>query len=497
MHNFLKFRDRLTPVGIAFFGSLLLSLIARMGSTLNRDGILYVNTAQIFLEEGFGAAKAVFNWPFLSISLALVSKITGLGLENAGYLLNALFMAGACALMVSCAQRRQPEIAWSVCLMTLALPGLNEYRNELLREFGCWFFIMLAFWLALRWSEKPRWLTALAVQLALGAAALYRPEALALFPALIAWQVFAAPQGERCRRLLMLGGLPLAGGIALLLLHFSGNLSNRLASELGRLNTARFDAKAQILASALIDYARGQARTILLWGSIALVPIKIIQKTGLLLIPLAFLFFSREARTTAKRFPLFAWGIAAHLLVLCVFVIDLQFLAGRYVGLVLLFSAPFVATGFGLMTRRYPRWRWLMIGLAVLLALANVISTGPGKQHFVEAGNWLASNGSAPSRVYIDSGRTAHHAGWQKTKLAERNDRPAIEQATADAQYDLFVLEISRHDPPVEDWLEKTGLRILKRFDHPNGDAVIIAVQKAVPETTPAVSNKPDSSKKP
>jgi hypothetical protein len=498
MHKLLIFRDRLTPVSTAFFGSLLLSLIARTGSTLNRDGILYVNTAQVFLDEGFGAAKTAFNWPFLSISLALVSKITGLGLENAGYLLNALFMAGACALMVSCAQRRHPEIAWSVCLMTLALPGLNEYRNELLREFGCWFFIMLSFWLALRWSEKPRWLMALAIQVALGAAGLYRPEALALFPALIAWQIFAAPKGERWHRLLMLGCLPLAAGIALLALNFSGYLSlgERLGGDLSRLNSDRFDAKAQILASALIEYARGQARTILLWGSLALVPIKIIQKTGLLLIPLAFLFFSREVRTTAARFPLFAWGIAAHLLVLCVFVTDLQFLAGRYVGLILLFSAPFVATGFWLMIQRYPRWRWLMVGLAVALALSNVISTGPGKQHFVDAGHWLASNSKGPSGVYIDSGRTAHHANWPKIKLADRNNRPAIEQAAALAQYELFVLEILRRDPPLEDWMDETGLRILQRFDHPNGDAVIIAVQKDASEKG-SVANNPDRSKKP
>ena len=40
----------LTPVTAAFAGSLLLSLVARLGSTINRDGMLYINTAQAFLD---------------------------------------------------------------------------------------------------------------------------------------------------------------------------------------------------------------------------------------------------------------------------------------------------------------------------------------------------------------------------------------------------------------------------------------------------------------
>lgn len=468
----------LTPARAVFAGSLLLSLVARLGSTLNRDGMLYAKGAQAFLDGGFAAAREVFNWPFLPVAMGVVAKLTGLGPENAGYLLNALFMAGACALMVACVERRQPELAWIAGLVTLALPGLNEYRNELLREYGCWFFVMLSFWLALRWAERPRWPAAFAVQAALGAGALFRPEALALFPALLLWQFFDAPRSERRRRLAMLGALPAAGAAALLALHFSGQLpgDSRLAGELSRMSTARFDAKAQALAASLIEYARGQARAILLFGSLALVPLKIVQKLGVFAVPLAFACLSRAARPALLRQPLFAWAIAAHLLVLAVFVVDLQFLAGRYVGPVLLFSAPFVAAGLLDMNRRFPRWRPAVVGVALALMLGNVVSTGSGKTHLVAAGQWLASHAGESSRVYIDSGRTAYHAGWQKIAVAERNDRAGIERAVADKQHELFVLEVSRKDPPAEDWLRQAGLRVVERFEHPNRDAVIVAV---------------------
>ncbi|MCK6404428.1 MAG: hypothetical protein L6Q60_00270 [Rhodocyclaceae bacterium] len=465
----------LTPITATLAGSLALSLIARLGSEVNRDGMLYVTTAQAFLDGGYAAAKASFGWPFLSIAIAVVAKLTGLGLENAAYLLNALFMAGACALIVASVGRRAPELAWITALTVLALPGFNEYRNELLREFGCWFFIALAWWLALRWDERPRWTGALAIQTALAGAALFRPEALALFPALLGWQIFAAPGQERWQRLAMIGLLPLVGGITLLVAYFGGHLEGRLSADLGRFGLRRFDDKANALAAALIDYARGQARTILLFGSLALVPIKLLQKFSLLLIPLAFFFASAGARTFIHRHALFAWGIGAHLLVVSVFVLDLQFLAGRYVGLILLLATPFIAAGLHLLIRRFPRWRHLIIASALLLAAGNVVSTGPGKGHFVEAGKWLAANVSSPERVYIDSGRTAYHAGWHTPQVAERNRRENILRAAANGPYDLFVLEVSRKDPPWDPPLERSGLQVVQRFELRNGDAVVIA----------------------
>ena len=183
---FIRFTNWVTPARVAFIASLLISWIAISTSgSLNRDGMLYVDTARVFLNEGFVAAKETFSLPFLPIVMALFSKLTGFGLETSGYLLNALFLAGACALMTDCAGRKYPEAVWPICLVLLALPGLNHYRDEILREYGCWFFFMLTFWLSLRWSESPRWPMALLAQLALVLSALFRPEALTFFPALI------------------------------------------------------------------------------------------------------------------------------------------------------------------------------------------------------------------------------------------------------------------------------------------------------------------------
>jgi hypothetical protein len=467
----------ITPVRAAFFGSLLLSLAARIGGTINRDGILYVNTARAFLEGGFGAAHELFSWPFLPILIAGASKITGIGLENAGYLLNAVFMAGACALLVASASPKQPAAAWAICLVALALPGVNEYRDELLREFGCWFFIVLSFWLALRWSEKPRWAGALAIQLSLGVAALFRPEAVAMFGALILWQIFEAPKGEKLKRVLMIGGPSIAALTALLALYLGGHLSpgNRLSGEFSRFSTARFDAKAETMSMAFIEYARGQARSILFFGSLALIPVKFFSKIGILIAPLAYLLLSKQVRAILSHYALFAWGFLAHLMVLVVFVLDLQFLAGRYVGLLLLMAAPFVGIGFWLLCQRFPRWRWVMVATVIVAMLASATSLSPGKTQFVQAGAWLSANASESPRIYIESGRSAYFAGWHHLGGIPLKDRTPLAAAVKDKKYDLLVLEVSRKETDIDAWLAQAGLQVVQRFGVPGRDAVIIA----------------------
>ena len=470
---------RLTPVTATFFGSLLLSLVAHMGTTLNRDGMQYVTTARAFLEGGLDGAMQCFNWPFLSIAIAIFSQLTGLGLENSAHLLNALFMAGACALLVACVRRIQPEVSWWAFLAVLALPGFNEYRNELIREFGCWFFIMVSFWLALRWSETPGWGQAFFIQFFLGCAALFRPEALAMLPALLLWQCFAAPSGQRFRRLLMLGGLPLLAVIVLAAVYLTGKLPNgsRLAGEIGRINSQRFDAKAGVLASALIDYSRGNAASILLFGSLALIPIKIVTKLGVFIAPLFFLNVFKEWRIAISRYGLFACAILFYLFVLAAFVIDMQFLAGRYVAPILLFGVPFIAIGLNRMSQCYPRFRLCLVVVAVFIMLANVVSLHQGKTHFVEAGKWLAANVSESPRVYIESGRAAYYAGWRlMPSPKELRNESVIKKGQG--KYDFLVLEISHKDEPIEPWLAEAGMKVLKHFEDRNKDVVIIAVPR-------------------
>jgi hypothetical protein len=489
-----RLSGRSAPVWTAFLVSLPLSLLALHKGTINRDGMLYVETARVFLDQGLAASMAIYSWPFLSILMALVSQTTGLDLEASGYLLNALFMAGASALLVSCAARLYPESVWYVCLAVLALPGFNGYRDELLREYGAWFFSMLALWLALRWSDMPRWWLAFAIQLSLAVAALFRPEAIALLAALILWQIFEAPAGDRWRRLLMIGGPPLIGLTVLFILKVDGQLaSTRLASDFGRFSVERFDAKALAIAPAFIDYARDQAHTILFYGSLAIVPVKFIGKMGLFIVPMLYAFASRNALALFAGGRIFFWAFLIHLLVLAAFALDMQFVSGRYIAPLVLFAAPVTGYGLWLLVKRFPRWKLAMVLLAMAIMIGNVVSFSPGKYHFVEAGAWLARNAEDTPRVYIESARAAYYAGWRFNSRPLPAHRPALAETLSRKQYDLYVLEIARIGPDTGKWMESEGLGEVIRFVNADQEGVIIArpLMREVQGAKEAIGSQP------
>lgn len=472
----------LSPVWVAFVGSIFLSLTAiATHGILNRDGMLYVDTARFVMKNGLSAAHDVFAWPLLPILMAVIAQLSGLDPETAGQLLNTLFMAGACALLVASSKRLFPEAVWPICLVLLAVPGFNDYRNELLRECGCWFFVMLAFWLALRWADMPRWRTAGLVQAALVAAALFRPEALVFLVALPLWQTFEAPKEERWRRVAMLGFLPAIGLVILAALFASGQLPARLAADFARFSPDRFSAKAQIIAPALHVFARDNAATILFFGSLAIIPLKFGKMMGLFLVPLLHaLFVDGKGLFAISRLRVFAWAFLAHTLVLAIFVTDLHFLAGRYVSPLILFAAPLVGYGLAALIKRFPFWRWPIVALALLIMVGNVLTLSPGKTHYIEAGRWLSSNATDSPRVFMGSPRTAYYAGWQYWSrhgvLPDSSARRQLGGQLKKGDFDLVVLEVSRNDSDFAAWLNEAGMTEIQRFSDMNGDAVSISV---------------------
>ena len=94
----------------------------------------------------------------------------------------------------------------------------------------------------------------------------------------------------------------------------------------------------------------------------------------------------------------------------------------------------------------------------------------------VDAGRWLAANVGESDEVYVDSRRVAHYARWYFVALPPTGDRTAVERAVRAGHHTLYVLEISDSDPPVEPWLRRTGLEVVRRFDGGDGEAVIVAV---------------------
>jgi hypothetical protein len=168
-------------------------------------------------------------------------------------------------------------------------------------------------------------------------------------------------------------------------------------------------------------------------------------------------------------------ALLCHLAVLAVFVLQLHFLSGRYLGLLLLFATPFIALGLRRLFAARARWRRPMLVLLVLVALSNVLSLVPSKQHFARAGAWLAEQHEREApRVFVGSARTAHHAGWAYHSRVGGLDRARLEAEIAAGRYEQLVLEVSRKDKAFPAWLAAHGLHEVERFSDRKGDAVVV-----------------------
>lgn len=475
--------SRISPAWTAFLGSLVLSLIAILGtSEPNRDGMLYIETARLFSESGLAAAKANFDWVVFPILIACMSKISGIGYETASYLLNALLLAGVCTTLVRITEELDSRATWSACLVALALPAINHYREFLIREFGFWLFCLLAILFALRWARRPNWAGGLIVQASIAAACLFRLEAGAFFAALALWQILATGSWrQRLQRLSMLVWLPVVGVMlgAALMLSGQADLGGRVSSYAAAANPIALTAKFKLAANRFADtvlnhYSKEEAASILFFGLISMIPKKFLEMSGAFIIPQIYFFWTDSPRRRIAGYQPIGWFFTVYCIVLTAFLTVNLFLSARYVTLLNILTVPLIAVGLRGLVDRLPGWRYAIVGFVMLLAIANAVSLSPKKTQYRDAGQWLAANAFASSTTYIDDSRTGYYAG--PTHYWEARNRGGIDvgQAIEKNQFEYYVFELSRHDTQKADWIRSLNLDEVKRFKNTQGDAIVV-----------------------
>ncbi len=474
------------PVWWAFGLSLVLSIIATKGAiTPNNDGMLYIEVARAYQHGGLDAARGMFDWIFLPLCMAALSSVTGLSLESSGYLLSALLLAGTCALLVACVREHFPAAGWAACVAVLAVPGLNNYRDYIIREFGAWFLLVLALWLLLRWARDPSWRVLVAAQVAICAAALFRLESLVFLAAPVLWQFGAVRTPGGWRRVGMLLALPvaaLAGLLALWALGI-GNLEGRLAYQLGSIDPARklemFGLAADRVADAVLNkYSADEASSILFFGILSILPIKFLTNLGVFALPFV-LVFRRSAREYWVSSPgLFAWAFIIYALVLVAFVFEHFFLTSRYVAFLNLLAMPLVALGAHRMFAALPRLRWVLLAVAVVAMLANVISTSPPKTRYVDAARWLTQQGYTQDQVYFEEQSVAYLAGMNAVLAAAQGipERTDLAAAVAEGRFQVLFLRGARGNTDVEEWAAAHSLEVVERFTDGSRRTVVVLI---------------------
>lgn len=480
-----------------FAASIILSVYKiATGSTVNNDGLLYLHTAQIFVEQGIHAAFAQFNWPFFPILIGLAHTTTGLGYESAAHALNALLLALLCVGFVTlyCDITASDERLWLAAAIILLSPQLTNYRPYIIRDIGYW---ALSFWgiiYFVRYCRRPAWYNALAWQSSILAAIAFRIEGAALAALLPLWclrREQGATWQARWKIWLEANSLFLLGVGIMLGLLASGTIRVPDNSRLEQLSAyisplhfiAVFSAKAETLAQhAQSFYAPQDARLLLLGGCLYLFTHKAISCLSIFYaLPLGWALLKKPAELTA--FTLVGFAAAITALPLLVFTYKDLFLSGRYMGLlVLLLSLPvaravdcFMLTHQSSRAHRYWVGVWVLAGLFLLADI--FIQTGPSKRYLREGGQWLQQTLPTDSRLCSEDSDLLYYAGRGYSKA----HCPALElmaQPKA-VDYDVFLIKISRKDKNKQDQLKSilAGANhwvILKVFGNTAGDQLFI-----------------------
>ena len=435
------------PRLLAIASSLLAAaLVFAQGAPVNNDAYTYVRVAELFLHDGIGAAFAHYPWASYSALFAHLI-LFGLDLFNAGLVINALFYALIAAAFVGLVstlttqwspQERTGALLFATAVISL-YPQLNEYRTMLLRDVGFWAFTLLALQQLIgvaRASEASAfWHSAVAFVLSLGAALLFRVEALAyllLSPCL--FLVLRDSQGTRrlgdAARLLALilfaaslaavmaalAGLDLLGLFA----RFFENYRPFFDSLLSSSGAQRVTLDETILADHALLFSQSESFLLRSAGAVYSLSHAILAAVSLpifcALLALAALRYrtpspplsvAQDAQTLILGFALI------NLLILCGFALVTRFVSGRYVMLLGLLVALWLPL---LLARWHAEsasgFARVFFGLFfTYCAVDSFVSFGRDKDYLNDAEAWVSQYGEEnPNTVLLSNSRRLAYA---------------------------------------------------------------------------------------
>jgi len=166
----------------AILSIITLFIAVNTQNPINNDGILYLQTAEAFANSGLQEAVKHYNWPFYSIFIAWLSKLTHLSFENSTYVLNAVLLVIIVISFIALIEELGGSrfVQFLGALIILSHPQLHHYQHYIIRGFGYWAFSLLALLNFIRFYKYLKWRYALSWGIFISIAILFRPEGLVL-----------------------------------------------------------------------------------------------------------------------------------------------------------------------------------------------------------------------------------------------------------------------------------------------------------------------------
>ena len=149
---------------------------------INRDGLLYLKQAYLIGEGSWKEGLALYPWPFFSILIAIVHKITGLHLQVVAHAVDlALFGIAAWFYLktLNFIYKQKHIVFYGGIILLSFIPIMDDYVGMVLRDHGLWAGCMMGTYFYFVYLKDNTFKNNLLWQLSFAFAGLFRPEAFA------------------------------------------------------------------------------------------------------------------------------------------------------------------------------------------------------------------------------------------------------------------------------------------------------------------------------
>ena len=401
--------------------SLVLSVLAYyLDDVINRDGILYMDMADAYLQNGLSATAKLYNWPFFSILVAYVHQLSSFSFELSGQIINTLLFVLFTDSLVLLSSKILPTPRQLViaAVLILSFYSINEYRDYIIRDIGYWAFCSLALYRFIRFLEAPNLRNATFWQLAAVIAILFRIEGAVILLGLPLYLFLDHPPVRAIKNVLQLNYLLLA--VTVIIAIFTLGQSD-ITAAFGKINTllnyinvdsflSRFNNKADIIGSqVLVRFSANYAGLVLASGLIVMLAVKLFKalSIGLVTLYIASIWQQRnQALIPHKYRRLLVYFAALNILILLVFLFQKYFLVTRYAVVALtslfLLMLPRICTSIETLWLGKKKLLLSLVAVILLLGLIDNLTQSNSKVFIKNTAIWAAQNLPEESLVLTD-----------------------------------------------------------------------------------------------
>lgn len=481
---------------LAIWVSLIISWLAvRNNYVLSPDSLLYIFTAQTFLNYGLQAAAESYSWPFFSILVAWIHKLTGLSLVNSGYALIAVLYASlSCAFILLVKDLGGSTRTQLLALLIVSIfPTLNDYRDYITRDTGFWFFTLLSLQQLMRFALHNNFKHAINWFLLILAAIIFRTEAI-FFAVLSPLAIFIdthTTKKDRVKKVCILYGLP-AGitMLGLLAIFSTSELSTklRLIEELANLSTffqsmkQEFDGTVDAFATlAPHEFAASDMGVVLTTGLIGLVIYTLLHALTapyliLLCWPIKQQLF---ANIRQKKYLISYFFIIVLYLLLLSF--KKYFMTDRFcvaAVLILMLALPFcIEKAWQKNTTKHSWHKFFIVFLLLVPALDSLISSGNSKEYIANATEWVKQNQSEDTQLLTNHQQIAVLGGSCLNSCFFDDTYNPLTQANIN-KHNLLAIRAKEDDTDqlnaIDSLTKSANWALIKTFNNEKGDRVFI-----------------------